>query len=161
MSVDMKVARKGKTWREKLENCHGGKIIPMPPRMAKRMGTGTLLVPKGVDVDATIRQVRRGQLVTQGQIRAHLAREAGADYACPITTGIFVRIAAEAAAEAEREGRQRITPYWRVIRDDGSLIEKLPGGVAGQAARLADEGQRLVRGKTVRVADFGSHLARL
>ena len=155
------MARTGKTWREKLENCHGGKIVAMPPAMAKRMGSGTLLVPKGLDVDATIRRVKPGQLVTQGQIRQHLAREAGADNACPITTGIFVRLAAEAAAEEERSGRQRITPWWRVVRDDGSLIEKLPGGLAGQAARLAHEGQRLIRGKKVRVADFESHLVRL
>ena len=157
----MKASKAGKTWREKLEHSHGGKIVPMPPGMAKRMGTGSLLVPDGLDVEAAIRRVRRGQLVTQGQIREHLAREAGADCTCPLTTGIFVRIAAEAAAEEERAGRQRITPFWRVVRDDGSLIEKLPGGAAGQAARLADEGQRLVHGKKVRVANFENHLARL
>jgi len=147
-----------KSWREKLEHSCGGKIVEMPPAMAKRMGTGTLLVPKGVDVERAMRLAKRGQLITQGQIRDRLAREAGADYTCPITTGIFVRIAAEAAAEDERAGKQRVTPYWRVVRDDGSLIEKLPGGAAGQAARLAEEGQRIVRGKKVRVGDFESCL---
>lgn len=150
-----------KTWRQKLENSHGGKVVPMPPRMATRMGAGTLLVPKGVDVEATIRRVRRGQLITQGQIREHLAREAGADHACPITTGIFVRLSAEAAADEEHSGKRRVTPFWRVVRDDGSLIEKLPGGASGQAARLAEEGQRVIRGRKTRVVDFESHLVRL
>jgi hypothetical protein len=149
------------SWREKLEHSAGGKIVPVPPAWTKRMGNGTLLVPHGVDVDAAIRRAKRGQLITQSQIREHLAREAGADHACPITTGIFVRIAAEAAAEQEHAGRQRVTPFWRVIRDDGSLIERLPGGPAAQADRLAGEGHRTIHGKKIRVVDFKSHLARL
>lgn len=147
-----------RSWREKLTHPNGGKIVPLPKAWARRAGDGTLLIPKGTDVEAAMRQVKRGQVVTQGQIRAKLAREAGADFACPITTGIFVRIAAEAAAEDERAGKQRITPYWRVVRDDGSLIEKLPGGADGQARRLIDEGHRMVRGKKIRVSDFQAHL---
>jgi alkylated DNA nucleotide flippase Atl1 len=150
----------GKTWREKLERSKG-KVVPMPPKMANRLGNGTLLVPKGTDVEAAIRRIRSGELVTQALLREHLARAAGADIACPITTGIFVRIAAEAAAEEERAGKQRVTPYWRVIGNDGSLLEKLPGGANEQAARLALEGQRIVRGKKPRIADFADHLARL
>jgi alkylated DNA nucleotide flippase Atl1 len=37
-------------------------------------------------------------------------------------------------------GREDITPYWRVVRDDGSLNEKFPGGVEAQATRLKEEG---------------------
>jgi hypothetical protein len=33
-----------------------------------------------------------------------------------------------------------------VIRDDGSLIEKFPGGVERQAERLREEGHRIVPG---------------
>jgi alkylated DNA nucleotide flippase Atl1 len=150
-----------RSWSEKLEHPNGGRVVPIPPAMAKRMGEGTILIPKGLDVDAAIRRVKKGQLVTQSQIRDHLARAAGADQTCPITTGILVRIAAEAAAEEERAGKQQVTPFWRVIRDDGSLIEKLPGGAAGQADRLAEEGQRITRGRKIRVADFESHLVRL
>gem|GEM_PF-4701258 len=36
-------------------------------------------------------------------------------------------------------GREDITPYWRVVRDDGSLNEKFPGGVEVQAERLKEE----------------------
>ncbi len=62
--------------------------------MQKRFGTGTMLIPKPLDVDALIRKVRKGKLVTQARIREKLAKEFKADTACPITTGIFVRIAA-------------------------------------------------------------------
>ena len=136
------------SWREKLEHPKPKlpKIVPIPPKMATRLGRGTLVIPHPLQVDALIRKVRRGKLVTQTRIRQALARRCKATMACPITTGIFVRIAAEAAEEDRRAGRRTITPYWRVVRDDGSLIEKFPGGVNRQAARLRIEGHRITPG---------------
>ena len=54
-----------------------------------------------------------------------------------MTTGIFLRILAEAE---EEEGSATDCPYWRVVRVDGRLIDKLPGGEAEQAKRLGKEG---------------------
>ncbi len=108
--------------------------------MQKTFGKGTMPIPRPIDVDALMRVAKRGELVTQSQLRARLARDAGADHACPMTTGIFVRIAAEAAEEDARAGKKRITPYWRTIKDDGGLNEKFPGGAAAQAKRLRAEG---------------------
>jgi hypothetical protein len=150
--------RTRKTWREKMERIQEPKVVPIPPRMQKRWGTGTILIPAPRDVDAAIRLAGKGQLITQTQIRTWLAGRCGADMACPVTTGIFVRIAAEAAAEAEREGGRQITPWWRVIRDDGTLLEKLPGGPAGLSARLASEGHHVESGKKPRVAGFAGSL---
>jgi hypothetical protein len=133
-------------WREKLLK-HGAKLVEIPSRMQKRFGTGIMLIPAPLDVDCVIRTVPRGRLVTQSQIRAKLARDFQAKVACPMTTGIFVRIAAEAAEEDKRNGRSRVTPYWRVIRDDGSLNEKFPGGTKLQAAYLEQEGHRLLNSK--------------
>ncbi len=141
------------SWREKLERQQEPKIVTIPPKMQKRFGRGKMLIPRPLDVDALIRKVPRGKLITQGQIRATLARASGVDVACPITTGIFVRIAAEAAAEAARAGKSRITPYWRVIRDDGKLIEKLPGGPPAQADHLAAEGHAIETAGRFRVKD--------
>jgi alkylated DNA nucleotide flippase Atl1 len=64
-----------------------------------------------------------------------------------LTTGIFVRIAAEAAEEVASTGNPKITPYWRVLKDDGSLNPKFPGGVDRQAEKLRAEGQQMVAGK--------------
>jgi hypothetical protein len=129
-----------KSWREKLENPNLPKVERIPPSMRKQHGTGTLLVPSPRDVDAMIRTVRKGGLITVARLRQDLAKKFGADVTCPLTTGIFVRIAAEAAEEDAREGKKRITPYWRVIKDDGSLNPKFPGGVEAQAERLRGEG---------------------
>jgi alkylated DNA nucleotide flippase Atl1 len=58
-----------------------------------------------------------------------------------------VRIAAEAAEEDLRDGRKKVTPYWRVVRDDGSLYEKFPGGTKAQSRRLREEGHSIIPAK--------------
>jgi alkylated DNA nucleotide flippase Atl1 len=133
---------KGRTWRGKLEEAHPnhGKIVPMPSRYRKSLGAGTMVIPRPLSVDALMRRPKKGQVITVSQIREALAREFGATAACPMTTGMFMRIAAEAADEVRRAGKSRITPYWRTIMDDGRLMETFPGGAKAQAAKLREEG---------------------
>jgi alkylated DNA nucleotide flippase Atl1 len=110
-----------------------------------------MLIPRPLDVDALIRKVPRGKLVTVTQIREKLARASAANTVCPMCTGMFVRISAEAAAEDLRAGKSRITQYWRVVRNDGTLFEKLPGGPTGQAEHLEAEGHKIDRSGKLRV----------
>lgn len=136
----MKSKFKSRTsWREKLEKPHEVKLVKAPPKMS-RLGTGTMLIPTPKLVDDLIRQVPKGKLVMVSEMRRKLATDFAADVTCPLTTGIFVRIAAEAAEEDRLNGRRRVTPYWRVIKDDGSLNPKFPGGVAQQTRYLRSEG---------------------
>jgi hypothetical protein len=153
-----------KSWREKLEKEQEPKIVKIPPKMRKRFGTGKMLIPRPLDVDALIRKVRKGKLVTQDAIRKRLANDFKVNVTCPITTGIFVRIAAEAAEEDWRAGKKLITPYWRALKADGRLNEKFPGGVKAQAKRLRKEGHAIVPGKgkkPPRVEDFEKSLQKL
>jgi alkylated DNA nucleotide flippase Atl1 len=131
-------------WREKMERPQEAKLVPVPPKMS-RFGKGMMLIPTPKLVDSVIRKVPRGKLTTVGAIRKKLAAEHGADVTCPLTTGIFIRIAAEAAEEARAQGAKRITPYWRVIRDNGELNPKFPGGVSRQMNYLRAEGFAFVR----------------
>ena len=87
--------------------------------------------------DALMRAVPRGKVITLGDIRAHLARQNGADFTDPITAGIFVSIAAWASAQ--RAGDE--TPYWRTLKAGGELNPKYPGGVQAQRERLEAEGR--------------------
>lgn len=63
--------------------------------------------------------------------------------ACPLTTGIFLCIVAEAAEERRREGAMRITPHGRVIDNNGGLRERFPGGVQAHARYLRAEGHTI------------------
>lgn len=136
---------KSKTWRQKLAEVHPnhGKLVPTPDRWRAKYGAGKMLIPDPREMDKLVRTVRKGKLLTQSQLRDKLAQQAGATATCPMTTGIFLRVVAEAAEEAARDGKQRTTPYWRVVRDDGGLIDKFPGGVKAQAAHLRDEGHEI------------------
>jgi alkylated DNA nucleotide flippase Atl1 len=145
-------------WREKLEKPQRPKIVKIPPSMA-RFGKGTMLIPTPKLVDGLLRQVPKGKLVTVGEIRKRLANDFAADVTCPLTTGIFVRIVAEAAEEDGANGRQRITPYWRVVKDNGGLNPKFPGGEQLQARYLRGEGLSVAhKGKRTVVKDFEKRL---
>jgi len=150
------------SWREKLEKECGPKVVDVPPSMERQLGSGKMLIPRPLDVDALIRTVPRGKLVTVNQIRAQLAAEHAADVTCPLTTGIFIRIASEAAEEDRRAGKSRVTPYWRVLREGGRLNEKFPGGLEAQAAKLGLEGHAIeAHGKSgAQVKDFERRLVK-
>ena len=156
------MAKGAKSWREKLENPGQGlpKVVTGPPKWEKRFGGRRVLVATPLLVSGVIQKVEPGKLITLGQIREHLAEDFQADATCPLTTGIFMRIVSEVAEEDLRIGKQKVTPYWRVVRSDGSLNEKFPGGARAQAARLRKEGHAIEegRGKRLRVKDFGRAL---
>jgi len=138
------MAYKRKTWQEKLADDKGlPRVAPVCGNMTKRWGTGTMVIPAPREVDELMRRVPKGKLTTINQIRATLAKKHGADFACPITTGIFAWIAAHAAEEARAEGKKRITPWWRTLKGTGELNPKFPGGVQMHARLLAAEGHRV------------------
>lgn len=91
--------------------------------------------------DAAMRRVPFGRLITVGDIRAHFARENGADFTDPITAGIFVSIAAWASNQRATDE----TPWWRTLKANGELNPKYPGGAEAQVRLLEAEGHRIVR----------------
>ena len=141
---------KRKTWREKLADDKGlPKIAKVEGTMRKSWGTGTLVVPAPREVDAAIRQIRKGRTATINDLRAALAKKHRVDICCPITTGIFAWIAAHAASEDEAEGKKRITPWWRVLKEGNKLNPKFPGGIEEQTRRLRAEGHKVEAGRKV------------
>jgi hypothetical protein len=149
-----------KSWREKLADDKGlPKVGPVTGKMTNRWGTGIMVIPAPREVDALMRQVPKGRIVTINELRATLAKKHKAGFACPITTGIFSWIAAHAAAEAETAGGKRITPYWRTLKTGGEVNPKYPGGLAALTRRLRSEGHKIVtKGKRVLVADHEKKL---
>jgi len=145
-----------KSWREKLADSKElPKIVEVTGKLTKRWGEGTFVVPAPLEVDAMMKRVPKGRLVTVNELRAALAARHGTNSACPLTPVIFSWIAAHAAAEAEASGAKRVTPYWRTLKTGGEVNPKYPGGLAGVCARLTAEGHGVrLKGKRCFVVDY-------
>jgi len=152
---------KKKTWREKLADDKDlPKVVPITGRMQARWGRGTVVIPAPREVDAIMKRVPRGKLITINEIRALLAAKHGATIGCPITTGIFAWIAAHAAAEAAAQGETAATPYWRTLKSGGELNAKYPGGIDLLKDLLEAEGHEVIaKGKRYLVANFEKQLS--
>ena len=157
-------AYKRKSWREKLADSKGlPKIGGICGNMTKKWGTGTMVIPAPIEVDEIMRSIPKGKVTTINEIRACLARKHRVNFTCPITTGIFAWIAANAAAEAQAEGKKRITPWWRTLKTGGELNPKYPGGIPVQTKLLRAEGLEILPGKGKKppaVKDFESRIFR-
>lgn len=150
-----------KTWREKINETEE-KFHVITPEYEERYGKGKILISKPLDIERLINQTKNGELLTNDIIREVLTKEKKVQATDPITVGIFLRIIAE-AAEEEKETEEKVTPYWRVLKPDGTINIKLPGGVKRQIEYLETEGHSIIMGKgkkPPKVDEFESKLKR-
>ena len=154
---------KRKSWSEKLKDNKGlPKVEKITDKMSKRWGTGTVVIPAPMEVNEMMRRVPEGKVITIGEIRAALAKKHGATIACPLTTGIFAWVAANATEEERQKGEKDITPYWRTLKTGGVINPKYPGGVEAQKKLLEKEEHKVIqKGKKYVVADYEKSLAKL
>ncbi|UCD14314.1 MAG: MGMT family protein [Thermoplasmatales archaeon] len=150
-----------KSWLEKLaDNKDLPKVVRIKPNQEKRWGKGTIVIPAPKEVDQIMKKVPKSKLITINQIREKVAKKHKATIGCPITCGIFARIAAGAAEEERAEGKKDITPYWRTLKSGGVINEKYPGYIDNIKALLESEGHHVVKkGKKYVVEDYESSLA--
>ena len=130
-----------KSWREKLDDAKGlPKVGKITGPMTAKWGRGTMVIPAPREVDALMRKVGKGKLVTINELRTALAKKHDVSMACPITTGIFAWIAAHAAQESLDAGAKRVTPFWRTLKNGGELNRQVSR--RHHAAQGAAQGRR-------------------
>jgi alkylated DNA nucleotide flippase Atl1 len=130
------------------------RIVTLTTPKGNNYPVGRMLIASPAAISALLERVPNGCVLKSGDLRTALAGAYGADYTCPMTTGIFLRMAAESADAA---GADDAVPWWRVVRDDGGLIDTLPGGSARQARQLQREGLTTSSAKRPRVANLDAH----
>ena len=152
-----------KSWQEKLRDSKDlPKVVTLQEKAQIHWHGKTMAIPAPMEVNEIMARVPKGKLITIDIIRQKVAKKHGADIGCPLTSGIFAWIAAHAAEEARREGKKRITPWWRTLKSDGSLNEKYPGGAENQAKLLKEDGHIVIqKGKKVRVDQFEDSLLKI
>ncbi len=119
-----------KTWLEKLNEKKEPKIKRIDFNFADIPANSNMFIATPQIIDNYINQIPKGKKVSVQTMRKDLAIENSADYTCPVTTGIFLRIVAEANFEKyqQENSLKKITPFWRVVEPNSSLSKKLTFG---------------------------------
>lgn len=137
-----------KTWTQKLHDSKDlPKVVKLNANGALHWHGETMVVPSPMEVDKVIAKVPKGKIINIDGIRQKLAKKFKTDIACPLTTGIFSWIVANAAQEQLSQGvaKTKISPWWRVVKSDNSLNPKFPGGGVLQKKLLEAEGQTIIQ----------------
>lgn len=118
------------TWNDKLRCSKAPEVKRLDKALAGMPKGSRMLIASPAIIDAYVRSIPSGRTVTVKAMRDTLASRHKAEQTCPVTTGIFLRIVAEAAWERHLAGEslQTITPFWRVIEPDSPLAAKLACG---------------------------------
>lgn len=119
-----------KTWTEKLHCDKEPKIKRIDFNFADIPANSNMFIATPQIIDNDIKQIPKGKIVSVQTMRKDLAIENKADYTCPVTTGMFLRIVAEANFEKYQQTNsiKSITPFWRVVEPNSTLSEKLTFG---------------------------------
>ncbi len=129
-------------------------------KMGAKAGEKVILANPS-EVVRVMMSVPKGKLITTSEICEKISQEHRVKACCSLTTGIFIMIAANAAEEAAKEGKNLGIPYWRTLKTTGFLNEKYPGGQQGQKKLLEIEGFQVVqRGKKYSVQNYQDFLVR-
>lgn len=135
-----------KSWTEKLNDTKDlPKIVKLNAEGAKKWGGKTMAIPSPIEVNEIMKGVKKGKVITINDIREQIAKKHNTEITCPITTGIFAWISANAAEEERKSGKKKITPYWRTIKSTGELNDKYPGGIEAHKRALQAEGYEIVK----------------
>lgn len=119
-------------------------IIPPGAPGYREANGGAMVVSSPAEVNALVRSLRPGEIITLDDLRQALARRHRVAVACPVSTAIFLGMAARAAEEQRAVlPDEELTPWWRVLRKGGFLNPKYPGGTEAQQALLEAEGVRM------------------
>jgi alkylated DNA nucleotide flippase Atl1 len=127
-------------------------IVQIAPQLERFFGTsGRMLKPCAATVAALVAQIPAGHVVTTDVLRRKLADQFKVEVTCPYDTKMaLLGIANDSSLnesglnhaglnESGNKTDQHV-PYWRVIKANGELNPKYPGGLEAHAALLRSEG---------------------
>jgi hypothetical protein len=132
---------KKKNWLDKLNEPKESKIKQIDIDFADIPAGSTMFIATPQLLEQYINQIEPGQRVDIKTMRKDLAMEHNAAYTCPVSTGIFLRIVAEANYEKLQKGEPigTIAPFWRAIDPQSALAKKLSFGQDFLKAQIEKE----------------------
>jgi hypothetical protein len=127
-------------WAERLAASDELDIRPVPEGRRSMTPGKSMLYPSARMVHDAIREIPEGETISPKELRASLADRYGAEYTCPVTTTMMLRIVAEAANEARENDAApgEVPPVWRVLDAKASAMKRLtfdPAWILEERAR--------------------------
>lgn len=116
-----------KSWIEKRDCGKNPQVKIIDKSFAGLNANSKMLVSSPKEIDDFIRNLPANAKISVKELRDELAKKHQADGTCPLSTGMFLRIVAEAALEEKQNGKpiQSITPFWKVISAESNEAKKL------------------------------------
>ena len=116
-----------KTAIERLNADKKPKIVILPSDFAGIKKGQKMFVASPKIVDEYIKRIPKGETFSIIRMRNELASRRKCDAMCPVSTTIFVRIAAQAALERLEAGADLadVSPFWRIVEPESKLAKKL------------------------------------
>lgn len=134
---------KGKTWTDKVNDPIKEFIVKKLDKDFADMPAGCkMLIATPKIIDDYLRHIPKGKSSSLSVMRSDLAAEYHADYTCPVTSGIFLRIVAEAAYEQIQKGTaiSKVAPFWRLVDEKSPMNKKFSFGTGFVKAQRKKEG---------------------
>ena len=122
-----------KSWLEKLNDPSKRPEVKKIEKDFADIPSGSkMLIATPQIIDNYVKAIPKGKSISMQTMRKDLALEYGAEYTCPVTSGIFLRIVAEAAHEQLEQGKSitDVTPFWRMVQTSSPLNKKLSFGAS-------------------------------
>ena len=118
-----------KTWKQKYDSKPHPDIKIIEKDFWGQQAGDRMLIPTPKIIEDYLRNTEMGTPVDLIQMRKELAGAHGADFTCPMTTSIFLRIMAETKLELYGTKSAEMAPFWRVVDLKSPLAKKLSCGI--------------------------------
>ena len=122
--------KKPTDWRKRFGAAKAPHVVMLHSDFAGVKAGNTMLISSPGELANYIARIPRGETRTIDRLRNELARKAGAQSMCPVTTAIYLKVVAEVALQDLAEGKllDQVVPFWRVVLPDSKVAGKLSCG---------------------------------
>ncbi len=122
--------KKPTDWRKRFGAAKAPHVVMLHTDFAGVKAGNTMLISSPGEIANYVARIPKGETRTMDRLRNELARKAGANAMCPVTTAIYLRIVAEVALADLAEGKrlEEVVPFWRVVLPGSKVAQKLSCG---------------------------------
>lgn len=122
--------KKPTDWRKRFGAAKAPHVVMLHTDFAGIKAGNTMLISSPGEIANYLSRIPKDETRTMDRMRNELARKAGANAMCPVTTAIYLRIVAEVALADLAEGKrlEQVVPFWRVVLPGSKVAQKLSCG---------------------------------